>query len=278
MEQQPLYNQIYNGFVMVGGDRNGQAAPPGGPAPWITWNGSYSPWRVNIATLRCPSDPGKNPTQEFWMTGRTNYAFCFGDTVGGNWYDWSTNATRGMFQSRYQRGFRDAADGLSNTILMSEMGTNDGTPKVQGWTANDCPNPDAVGGPFAVRALVRNGLYLNYQLVKHGEDLAGLTVVRTSLAFNTVLPPNSANCIPFGTPNDWDWGLFSASSYHPGGVHILMGDAAVKFITDAVDTGNINARPPSFDNPARITKSPFGAWGALGTKNGGESIPADLLE
>ncbi len=75
-----------------------------------------------------------------------------------------------------------------------------------------------------------------------------------------------------------EWGLVSASSYHPGGVHILMGDAAVKFITDAVDTGNLNARPPSFDNPARITKSPFGAWGALGTKNGGESIPADLLE
>ncbi len=82
------------------------------------------------------------------MTGRTNYAFCYGDTVGGNWYDWSTNATRGMFQSRYQRGFRDAADGLSNTILMSEMGTNDGTPKVQGWVANDCPNQTLLVDPL----------------------------------------------------------------------------------------------------------------------------------
>ncbi len=112
----------------------------------------------------------------------------------------------------------------------------------------------------------------------HGVVLVGLTVVLNFTAFQTVLPPNSASCIPFGTPNDWDWGLVSASSYHPGGVHILMGDAAVKFITDAVDTGNIDARPPVFDNPQRVTKSPFGAWGALGTKNGGESIPADLLE
>ncbi len=54
MEQQPLYNQIYNGFVMVGGDRNGQAALLA-VSTWITWNGSYSPWRVNVATLRCPS-------------------------------------------------------------------------------------------------------------------------------------------------------------------------------------------------------------------------------
>ncbi len=73
------------------------------------------------------------------MTGRTNYVFCYGDTVEGAHWDWSTNATRGMFQSRYQRGFRDAAT-VCRTPLMSETGTNDGTPKVQGWIANDCPN------------------------------------------------------------------------------------------------------------------------------------------
>ncbi len=278
MEQQPLYNQIQNGFLMVGGDRDGQEAPPGGPAPWITWNGSYTPWRVNVATLRCPSDPGKNPTQEFWMTGRTNYVFSYGDTVEGLHWDSSTNATRGMFQSRYQRGFRDAADGLSNTLLMSETGTNDGTPKVQGWTANDCPNPSSVGGPFAVKNIVRNGLYINTASVRAWRGSRWADGRPNFTGFNTVLPPNSASCIPFALENDWDWGVFSAASYHPGGVHVVMGDAAVKFITDAIDTGNLNAKPPSFDNPDRLTKSPFGAWGALGTKNGGESIPADLLD
>ncbi len=47
-----------------------------------------------------------------------------------------------------------------------------------------------------------------------------------------------------------------------------MGDAAVKFITDAIDTGNLNAKPPSFDNPDRLTKSPFGAWGRWGQRTG----------
>ncbi len=85
-----------------------------------------------------------------------------------------------MFQSRYQRGFRDAADGLSNTILMSEMGTNDGTPKVQGWTANDCPNPDAVVAPLP-SGWFETVVLESPTLSMHGEDLAGLTVVRTSL-------------------------------------------------------------------------------------------------
>ncbi len=278
LEQQPLYNQIYNGFVMVGGDRNGQVAPPGGPAPWITWNGSYTPWRTNIATLRCPSDPGRNPTQEFWMTGRTNYAFCYGDTVAGNWYNWSTNATRGMFQSRYQRAFRDATDGLSNTILLSEIGTNDGTPKVQGWAAIDCPNPDAIGGPRLVKELAINQLYRDPSRVQSWRGARWADGRPGITAFNTVLPPNSACCFPFQIANDFDWGLVSATSYHPGGVHVLMGDASVKFLTDNIDTGNLNARPPQFDNPDKITKSPFGAWGALGSRNGSEHSPAELIE
>ncbi len=43
MEPYSLYNRIYNGFEMRSGDRDGMMSPPGGPAPWITWNGSYTP-------------------------------------------------------------------------------------------------------------------------------------------------------------------------------------------------------------------------------------------
>ncbi len=212
------------------------------------------------------------------MTGRTNYVFCYGDTIERNGSSERKDGTRGMFQSRYQRTFKDAADGLSNTILMSEVGTDDGTVKVQGWIANDCPNPSQAGGLREVRKLVRNGLYLNANACEPWRGARWADGRPAFTAFNTVLPPNSASCIPFAKPNDWEWGIFSASSYHPGGVHVLMGDAAVRFITDAIDTGNLDARPPSYGNPEGITKSPYGAWGALGTRNGGESIPADVLE
>ncbi len=43
MEEGALYNQIMNGFTMTSGDLNGQSVP-GGPAPWTTLNGGYTPW------------------------------------------------------------------------------------------------------------------------------------------------------------------------------------------------------------------------------------------
>ncbi len=67
----------------------------------------------------------------------------------------------------------------------------------------------------------------------HGVVLDGQTVVQASPPSITVLP-QQRELHSFRKPNDWEWGLVSASSYHPGGVHILMGDAAVMFITDAL--------------------------------------------
>jgi prepilin-type processing-associated H-X9-DG protein len=32
----------------------------------------------------------------------------------------------------------------------------------------------------------------------------------------------------------------TASSRHPGGVHILMGDGAIKFVTDSIEAGDPN--------------------------------------
>ncbi len=278
LEQSPLYNQIANGFVMGPGDRVGQFAPAGGPAPWVTWGGSYTPWRTHVSTLRCPSDPGRVPREDIFATGRINYAVSFGDTVQGNLLEASTNATRGLFQSRYNKGFRDATDGLSNTLLLSEVATSDGTPKVQGWTSND---PAALGlenNPFLCRSTARGGLYVQPTLAVPTRGGRWADGRPEFTAFVTVLPPNSPSCIPNPSGANNDWGIFSASSFHPGGVHVLLGDAAVKFVTDSIDTGNLNAPAPRFDNSTRITKSPYGPWGALGTRNGGESIPADLLD
>jgi prepilin-type N-terminal cleavage/methylation domain-containing protein len=277
MEQTPLFNQIENGFPMVGGDYPGVSIP-GGTVPWYTMNGGYVPWRTQIPTLRCPSDPGRNAAQNAWQSGRANYAFCVGDTVEGSHWNWSTNANRGMFQARYQKSFRDATDGLSNTLFLSEVGTNDGQRKVQGWTTNAVTNVQ--NNPDACKKAAVQGLYVNTTQVGdwRGSRWADGRVNFTG--FNTVLPPNSPSCIPFGYPNDWDWGIFSASSYHPGGVHVLLGDNAIKFIPNTIDAGNpINNMAPNFESQnGRVGRSPFGVWGALGTRNGTEIIPADVLD
>ncbi len=51
----------------------------------------------------------------------------------------------------------------------------------------------------------------------------------------------------------------------------MLGDGAVKFITDSIDAGNIHAEVIwSENNPG--AESPYGVWGALGTRNGKETI------
>ncbi|MGB7327607.1 MAG: DUF1559 domain-containing protein [Rubripirellula sp.] len=63
----------------------------------------------------------------------------------------------------------------------------------------------------------------------------------------------------------------STSSRHQGGTHILMGDGAVVFITDSIETGDQTAPSISFYNtPGK--KSPYGLWGALGTRASKETI------
>jgi prepilin-type processing-associated H-X9-DG protein len=95
-------------------------------------------------------------------------------------------------------------------------------------------------------------------------------------SFNTILPPNREICLAGG---DAGIGMLPPSSRHPGGVHIATADGAVRFVTDSIDTnqqkgadalapvirGGEGARAPG-------SKSPYGLWGALGTRANQESI------
>jgi hypothetical protein len=84
--------------------------------------------------------------------------------------------------------------------------------------------------------------------------------------FSTVLPPNSPSC-SMGTvlTTDNSRSYFSSSSYHTGGVNVALSDAAVRFISNSIDTGTLSK--PALTNAA----SPYGVWGAMGTMNGGEN-------
>ncbi len=276
MEEGPMYNQIMSTFTYNYGQcrYNGQATPAGGPCPWDTINGGFVPWRTQIATLRCPSDPGRVAAQADFAVALTDYGFCFGDTVEGLHWETSTNANRGMFQARYSRRLGDATDGLSNTILVSEIGTSDGEKRTQGWVVNGIANVN--NQPQLCKQIARfnkiPSTFWGQMGAWRGNRWTQGTPAFT--AVNTVLPPNSASCTVAGYPSDLEWGIYSASSYHPGGAHVVLGDIATKFITDTIDTGNLMAPAPNFESRNNIFgKSPYGAWGALGTRNGGEPDP-----
>jgi prepilin-type processing-associated H-X9-DG protein len=84
----------------------------------------------------------------------------------------------------------------------------------------------------------------------------------------TVLPPNSPSCL-FGS----SWmgpGIVSATSNHPGGVNTLYADGSVQFTSETIDSGQVGS-PEAAGGP-----SPYGVWGALGSKSGGETAGGGL--
>jgi len=86
-------------------------------------------------------------------------------------------------------------------------------------------------------------------------------------SFYTVTPPNGPSCINNGNTNaDGDVGMFAASSYHTGRAQALLADGSVRFISENIDTGNLAV------TKTLGARSPYGVWGALGAKQGGETI------
>jgi prepilin-type processing-associated H-X9-DG protein len=64
--------------------------------------------------------------------------------------------------------------------------------------------------------------------------------------------------------------MFAAGSRHTGGVNSCFADGSVRFISDSIDAGNQGL----VENVAGL--SPYGVWGALGSRSGGEV--ATLIE
>ena len=249
--------------------------PAGGPQPWDPnptldgqTGGIYWPFRTTITTFLCPSDSG--PPSGTGIK-HTNYMFCSGDSID---LHTTNNASRGMFGRNTNlpsNGFRltEVGDGLSNTIAMSErLRGNTGVQRTMtfqnagNWftTPNQClanfnfalkqwnpPTTNTTPGPRAWAGL---------RWPDGGMGFGGLT---------TNAPPNSVSCA--WNAHDAQNGLYPPSSNHTGGVNALMGDGSVLFINDNIDVGNLNASGVSIPG-----QSPFGVFGALGTRNGGETV------
>jgi len=258
MEQAPLYQTITSG-----GTANGNAVPPWGPRPWRY---EYEPWRAQVPGLLCPSDSGgygkPNDTSEAAI-GRTNYHFSSGDSIAN--INSTSPQPRGIFGKWTGTRIAHIADGTSNTIAVGERIVFQTASSVKGGTAYN-----VTGSPLiCVGKVASNGLYTtsevfggNYGAGRRWND--GATLFG---GFNTVLPPNSPSCANGNSTQHEAGGLYSASSRHPGGAGVLLADGAVRFISETIDTGNLSTTT----EPTSGT-SPFGVWGALGSKSGGEPI------
>ncbi|MEO1524387.1 MAG: DUF1559 domain-containing protein [Planctomycetota bacterium] len=243
----------------------GVAFPPMGTVPWDL---RYPPWNEELAMFRCPSDRNRRG-----QLGRTNYAFCVGDQIEGL-YDCEVNdETRGVFAPNIRLSLDDITDGLSNTVMMAEIATKQGR-VVQGQFAVqqlaclaespeicrdllDEEHPEVYPADVKLSMLGRGGAF--------ADGAGGYSM------FHTILPPNAPSCAIDG--QDPLEGVFSAGSYHQGGVHILMGDGAVIFVTNTIEAGDPSSPAPYGTNiQGRGARSPYGLWGALGTRSSAEAI------
>ena len=310
LEQQSLWESISQPSVQNALDLNNPfpvAWPAMGPAPQ---QNRYVPWVTEVPTYRCPSDPGIGLP----ALGRTNYAACLGDSMwwsvrgpghlnwqtpgkmnfgNAEWNRQSRAANRGLFVPHRGAKFADVLDGLSNTIAMGEIATDLGDRDIRtSSTRNPSQNPPSAirdnpkwcsdqGQIDPTRPRFWNaGVTLDGVALRRGFRWADFRPYASG--FHTIHPPNSEVC---SGNNAGQTGIWPTSSRHQGGAHVLMADGAVIFMTDSVDAGDQTAgmvwlngtdRGPIPPSNVPGSKSPYGLWGALGTRAGSETVEEAL--
>lgn len=221
IDQAPLFNRIdWNlgqGTSGTDGNSGVNGASPNGARRQI------------IPAFRCPSDPGNGLVP--WtdplgnrVTGAapdgsyasTNYAGNVGRTTR------LSTTPPGLFGQNTKIGIRDILDGTSNTLAVSEIvigfhriSTNDtGTNTVCDPGAKDTSGSRQAGMSW----------FYSY-------------FPQTSF-FNTFVGPN--NRLSFDCGVNSDRVNAAARSLHVGGVHALLGDGTVRFVSENINLGTWN--------------------------------------
>ena len=229
IDQAPLYNK-WNFNIASGGATNGYFTSVAGG-----WPNTNTPLgQVILPALLCPSDEGQTPevrTDASWMAtnaARSNYLFCGGSHYCG-WpgrglysaYRESANAmasgittqSQGMFGFNGAAKFKSVTDGLSNSIAMTEgciYGRRDDAYSPL-WAQHRVYGTFAVNHPSSDPSHINNKRYH----INGPYDALGATGA--------------------GAADDPRIYVGVASSVHEGGCHVLMGDGAVRFLSENMD-------------------------------------------
>ena len=239
-EQIPLFNAI-NFDLMISGTEN------------------QTIHSVSIGAFACPSDPGSGRPRPAFFGEATPALFPDFDAVsytsyagmmGSLYTDARPDPTKGCRSDPFQVGLTNGCindlsplttasvtDGLSTTILVAERSTT----ILKGIDSPDWPRISESFGWWFV-----------------GDN--GFTLLNASR------PPNGYKK---ASETDFFAWASSASSLHPGGVNVLMGDGSARVIMESIDSSPVDPRTglSNYLNP--------GVWQKLATRNGGEVISDD---
>lgn len=239
-----------------------------------------------IANTTCPSDGTAQSSSDDGGTAtygniRGSYLTCWGDNMGDAVIGTGTAADvtnppkspyrRGVFSNCDWGSLASCTDGTSNTLAFSE---GIGRPRSQlkgillistslGSQSAGCASSVMNKGNYSTDGVTFTGGGGVGWVDSYRAVMFGFGHCRYS-GFNTILPPNFPS-FEYGWEVTNGWGAFAPSSNHSGGVNVARVDGSVTFVSDTIDTNGSTA------TCVTSGKSPFGVWGALGSKNGGET-------
>ncbi len=251
--------------------------PLHGPRYIASWAGNiygYPPFGEEIRCLLCPSDPSAKGLTSSWSMPKVSYAPCKGDEI--QYIENSADAARrGIFARGIWFGITDITDGASNTLALSERAVWSGGNQILGGTSSHA-NFTNMGAASGARPIVcmqekqPGGTLLNYTTTSWWVGASWACGQNIGHGFTTVLPPNAPSCwSSLSSGSDFAVGLATAQSYHPGGVNVCMADGSCRFVTETIDTGDLNSAEA---RALGVAQSPYGVWGAMGSRRGGESV------
>ncbi len=248
MEQNSLFNEINQNLAIIGAENS-------------------TVHSVVVSCFACPDDPMSGVVRQLgpgqltaygvpdpaWMVF-TSYAGSIGSLpVIASPFPSNGCVVSPLLRSQCNGVFNDLSplpmasvtDGLSNTVFLAEKLTT----ILQKLVAVD------------PALLSKRGWYITGNW---GDTL-----------ITALYPPNAWDRVAFAAIPAW---TNSASSLHPGGVNVLMGDGSVRFIKDTIQSWQSD---PWTGNPAGALLSASGWWAnlprpgiwqALSTRTGGEAV------
>ena len=210
------------------------------------WSNDWTLANTKLKVFICPSsEPATLRTSDYWGGPGCNYGWSTGSSTETTWAGTRFN---GMISYQSDTKMGDVSDGLSNTILASELLTGSGASSGAGVFPRDIfytndglfnavvnknfptqTELDTIGtaaktAPSGVRGTI-GGNWAWYA--------AGQSTLTTAAPPNWQFPTAGGNCCPGGA-HDWGVGIVPPRSRHAGGVNALFGDGSLRYINDSI--------------------------------------------